>query len=75
MNERTIVAVRVDSIGRISDVKLTDGVTMSVKEAITLAKQGELPGYTVGGARDGSATLRGVGDGSTANNLTSLPRF
>lgn len=58
-------------------VQLSNGRKITIEEAISLASQGELDGFTTGATRGdySHATLKGVADGNLDNNLSNLPRY
>lgn len=68
----TVSAVRRNEAGIITDVRLSDGKTLSKDRAIAMAKDEEIDGVNVGRARDGSEILRG---NPTSKPLSQLPTF
>lgn len=70
-----ITKVRKDSRGRITEVMLDDKKTYSIEQAIQMARNNEIQGVNVGKNTQGEDILRGNPDGSSSNNLDSLPTF
>lgn len=70
-----IVAVRKDSNGTITNYKLSSGKVISVSEAVSMASSGQLAGYNVSTATDGTKSIRSNPDNSKNNNLDSKPTF
>lgn len=70
-----IVAVRKDTNGTITDYKLSNGKVISVSEAVNMASSGQLSGYNVATATDGSKSIRSNPDSVKKNNLDSKPTF
>ena len=52
--------------------KLSNGETVSVEEAVQMAKNGEIKDVTVS-SRNGEEFLRSYPDGDDSNNLRDLP--
>lgn len=76
-SNNSVVAVRRDDSGNISELKLSSGNVVQINEAINMAKNGDLPGYNVGRTRGDNPhdILRGNADGDSSNNLDNLPTF
>lgn len=76
-NNNSVVAVRKNESGDITDLKLSSGNVVSINEAIQMAKNDNLPGYNVGRTRGDNPhdVLRGNADGDPSNNLDNLPSF
>ena len=72
---RTIVKVKKDGNGTITDVMLDNGQVYPMAEAIQMTRSHQIEGVTIGRARDGNEFIRGYGDGDPSNNLDSLPTF
>lgn len=70
-----ITNVRRNSSGIITDVKMNTGTEMSINEAISLAKDGEIESVIVGKTRHGSETLRSSPNNTPDDNLDNLPTF
>lgn len=75
----TIQALRWGDNG-ISDVKLTDGRQITLNEALSMAKDGKLEGYSaVNYSRDDKGStkgfLRGTPNGDREDNIRNLPTF
>jgi len=71
-----VVAVRRDSsTGNVELFKTNDGQIFDYPTMILLVGNGSVSGLQLGGAKDGSKTIRGVADGDPSNNLQALPTF
>lgn len=76
INEKeTIVSVRKNGDGDITDLKTSSGIVLSYEEAIQGVKDGSIQGLTIGKSKNGNPVLRGVADGDPTNNLDNLPTF
>ncbi|GEN46082.1 DUF3892 domain-containing protein [Alkalibacillus haloalkaliphilus] len=69
------VAVRHNEDGDLTHFKTADGNILNYDEALALVEQGEVDGVTIGKARNGRTTIRGVADGDPSNNLDHLETF
>ncbi|GAA0452055.1 DUF3892 domain-containing protein [Alkalibacillus silvisoli] len=69
------VAVRHNADGDMTHFKTADGNVLDYNEALALVEQGEVNDVTVGKARNGRTTIRGVADGDPSNNLDQLETF
>lgn len=68
---KAITAVRRDN-GRVTGYQLSSGEILDKSAAISLARQGGISGVGIS-SRNGSEYLKSLPDGSTSNNLGSLP--
>ena len=75
METASIVKVRKNNDGDITDVMLGNGNVYSVNEAIIMAKDGLLEGVNVGRAKNGREYLRSDPNGTKKDNLDNLPTF
>lgn len=70
-----VMAVKRDSNGTITNYKLDDGKVIGHAEAVSMVEGGQLQGYNVSTAKDGTKSIRSNPDGDVGNNLDSLPAF
>ncbi len=70
-----VQAVRKNENGTITDYKLEDGSVIGHSEAVRLVESGQLAGYNVATAKDGTKSIRSNRDGDPSNNLDNLPAF
>ncbi len=75
METTSITKVRKNSDGDITDVMLENGNVYSVREAITMARDGLINGVNVGRAKNGREYLRSDPNGTERDNLDNLPTF
>ena len=74
MNDTTsIIKVRKNSDGDITDVMLKNGNVYSIDEAILMAKDGQIEGVNVSRAKNGREYLRSDPNGRKSDNLDNLP--
>lgn len=73
----SIVAVKKNEAGIITDFKLSDGRELSKQEAVNVAKTEGIDGVNVGRTRGDNPTeiLRANPTNNTAKALTNLPTF
>ncbi len=69
----TIIKVRKNNEGDITDVMLENGNVYSINEAITMAKDGLIEGVNVSRAKNGREYLRSDPNGTANDNLDNLP--
>jgi hypothetical protein len=69
----SIVKVRKNNEGDITDVMLDNGNIFSIDEAITMARDGLLSGVNVSRSKNGREYLRSDPNGNTDDNLDNLP--
>ena len=69
----TIIKVRKNNEGDITDVMLENGNVYSINEAITMAKDGLIEGVNVSRAKNGREYLRSDPNGTVKDNLDNLP--
>lgn len=69
-----VKAVKKDEHGTIQEYKLTNGDVIDKEEAIQMVKNGELEGYNISTARDGSNSIRS-NRSEDIKNLDELPSF
>lgn len=62
----------VKSKGKITGYQLSDGVTVSKEEGVSMAKSGEIRGVGVAHRKD-TEYLKSLPDGTESNNLGNLP--
>lgn len=72
-NATSIIKIRKNSEGDITDVMLENGNVYSIKEAITMARDGMIEGVNVSRAKNGREYLRSNPNGSEGDNLDNLP--
>lgn len=70
-----ITGVKHDSKGEITAYKLDNGRIITKEEGITMVKNGQIEGVTVGVSKNGERYLRSLPDGNESNNLDSLPEI
>lgn len=70
-----VVAVRKDSKGIITSYKLDNGRVIQPNQAVTMVENGQLGGYNIATAKDGTKSIRSNPDGDSTNNLDNLPVF
>ena len=75
METTGIIKVRKNNDGDITDVMLGNGNVFSIKEAITMARDGLIEGVNVGRAKNGREFLRSDPNGTEKDNLDNLPTF
>ena len=69
----TIIKVRKNNEGDITDVMLENGNVYSINEAITMAKDGLIEGVNVSRTKNGREYLRSDPNGTVKDNLDNLP--
>lgn len=74
-NVTKIVKVKKNPDGDITDVMLDNGNTLSINQAVMMAKDGLIEGVNVGRSKSGTEYLRGVPNGIESDNLDNLPTF
>ena len=67
-----VTAVRRNGYGIVEQVRLDDGRVVDKRQAISMAKSGQLVGVCVGKTRSGAECLRG---NPTDTPLVSMPNF
>lgn len=76
IEELKVVAVRKDPSNQdILAFKLNDGKVYDYATMIEIVGRGLIKDLILGGARDGSITIKGVADGDPSNNLQNLQTF
>lgn len=74
MKETTsIIKVKKNNEGDITDVMLENGNVYSINEAITMVRDGLIEGVNVGRAKNGREYLRSNPNDSESDNLDNLP--
>lgn len=68
---KSIVALQKKS-GKITGYQLSDGQILDKKQAIVLARQGDIRGVGIA-QRSGNEYLKSLPDGEENNNLSNLP--
>lgn len=68
----SIVKVKKDSNGEITDYVLSSGKTVSKAEGVRLAEEGMIDGVIISHSKKGEAYLRSIPDGKESNNLDEL---
>jgi len=71
----TIVKVRKNNDGDITDVMLQNGNVFSINEAIIMARDNKIEGVNVGKAKNGREFLRSDPNDNENDNLDNLPTF
>ncbi|WP_432665557.1 DUF3892 domain-containing protein [Wukongibacter baidiensis] len=71
----SIIKVKKNHSGDITDVMLENGNVYSIDEALNMAKHGIIDGVNVGRAKNGREFLRSNPNGSKNDNLDNLPMF
>ncbi len=71
----SIIKVKKNHDGDITDVMLENGNIFSIDEALNMAKHGIIEGVNVGRAKNGIEFLRSNPNGLTNDNLDNLPIF
>ncbi len=66
------IVAQVKTSGTVSGYQLSNGQTVDMKTAVTMAKNGEIKGVGVA-TNQGTEYLRSLPDGDEANNLNNLP--
>ncbi len=66
------IVAQVKTSGAVSGYKLSNGITVDMQTAVTMAKNGSIKGVGVA-TNQGSEYLRSLPDGNEANNLNNLP--
>lgn len=74
-NANTIVKVRKNEDGDITNVMMQDGTVFPIDEAITMTRDKKIQGVNVGKSKNGTEFLRADPDGDVSNNLDQLPTF
>lgn len=69
----SIIKVRKNNEGDITDVMLENGNVYSINEAITMARDGLIDGVNVSRAKNGREYLRSDPNGTTKDNVDNLP--
>lgn len=72
-NSTSIIKVKKNSEGDITDVMLENGNVYSINEAITMARDGLIEGVNVSRAKSGREYLRSDPNGTEKDNLDNLP--
>lgn len=72
-NTTSIIKVRKNNEGDITDVMLENGNVYSINEAISMARDGLIQGVNVARARNGREYLRSNPNGLERDNLDNLP--
>ena len=62
-----------DDKGEINAYKLNNGELVPKEQAVSMAKQGEIKGVSVGVSKNGEEFLRSLPDNDASNNLENLP--
>lgn len=75
MDTTEIIKVRKNKDGDITDVMTENGNVYSIKEAITMARDGLIEGVNVSRAKNGREYLRSDPNGTEKDNLDQLPTF
>lgn len=75
METASIVKVRKNKDGDITDVMLNNGNIYSINEAIMMARDGLIEGVNSGRAKNGREFLRSDPNGTEKDNLDNLPTF
>ncbi|WP_330671439.1 DUF3892 domain-containing protein [Anaeromicrobium sp.] len=75
MDKQEIIKVRKDSNGNITDVMLSDGNECTIKQAISMAKEGLIGGVHVVKPKKGKEYLRTNRNETDGDNLDSLALF
>jgi len=75
METASIVKVRKNKDGDITDVMLNNGNIYSINEAIMMARDGLIEGVNLGRAKNGREFLRSDPNGTEKDNLDNLPTF
>ena len=70
-----VKAVRRRRNGTIARVKLTTGEELTINQAFTRAKSGQIDNVQAVHREDGKKYIRSNPDGDTKNNLENLPEF
>lgn len=70
-----IIKVKKNEEGDITEVMLDDGNVCPLNQAILMAKEGNISGVNVGRSKNGGEFLRADPNGTTNDNLSSLPTF
>ncbi|WP_432401461.1 DUF3892 domain-containing protein [Wukongibacter sp. M2B1] len=71
----SIIKVKKNHDGDITDVMLENGNVYSIDEALNMAKHGIIDGVNVGRAKNGREFLRSNPNGLRSDNLDNLPTF
>lgn len=69
-----VEAVKKDEHGTIQEYKLDNGETIDKEEAIQMVESGELEGYNIATAKDGTKSIRS-NRSEEITNLDDLPSF
>jgi hypothetical protein len=72
-NSTSIIKVKKNNDGDITDVMLENGNVYSINEAITMARDGLIEGVNVSRAKNGREYLRSDPNGTENDNLDNLP--
>lgn len=72
-NSTSIIKVKKNNDGDITDVMLENGNVYSINEAITMARDGLIEGVNVSRAKNGREYLRSDPNGTKSDNLDNLP--
>lgn len=75
MKERQVTAVRKNGEGDIIEFRLEDGTVVDFRQAIQMARHGELAHANAFRGRDGQSHVRSDADGDPTNNFNNLPQF
>jgi hypothetical protein len=74
-NKSTIIKVKKNSSGDITDVMMGDGTVHSIEEAIDMAKNECIESVNVGKSKNGKEYLRSNPNGIEGDNLDTKPTF
>ncbi len=66
------IVAQVKTSGTVSGYQLSNGITVDMQTAVTMAKNGSIKGVGVA-TNQGTEYLRSLPDGNEANNLNNLP--
>ncbi len=66
------IVAQVKTSGTVSGYQLSNGQSVDMKTAVTMAKNGEIKGVGIA-TNQGTEYLRSLPDGDEANNLNNLP--
>ncbi len=66
------IVAQVKTSGTVTGYQLSNGITVDMQTAVTMAKNGSIKGVGVA-TNQGTEYLRSLPDGNEANNLNNLP--
>lgn len=75
MDQETIVAVRKNGDGDITQFKTSSGRILEYQQALMEVQNNQIAGVNAFKGRDGEMYIRGDADGDPSNNLDNLPTF